>query len=125
MFYENFDRICREKGTSASATAVAIGKARTIPAGWKKNGTIPKESELKALAKVLGCEVADFFQPIYKDATEAALAKQKKEDELYEYAIAQFGLNEDEEELIEIYRNLDKRGRMELMLASYDLRDAE
>lgn len=61
MFYTNFDSICRLRGTSPSAAAMAIGKSKNASGGWKKNGTIPKEDELTKLAEHLDCSVADFF----------------------------------------------------------------
>lgn len=61
LFYDNFERICRERGTSPSGACVAIGKNKTTAGNWKRNGTIPAEDILEALADVLGCEVSDFF----------------------------------------------------------------
>jgi len=61
MFWDNFERICREAGTSPSGACVAVGIGQNRPSNWKKNGTIPKQDELEMLAKHLGCSVSDFF----------------------------------------------------------------
>lgn len=62
-FFENFERICKAKGTSPSAAALSIGRSKNASSNWKLNGTIPKEDELEALAEHLGCHVSDFFIP--------------------------------------------------------------
>lgn len=61
MFYENFERICRQNATSPSAMALALGKNKSAASAWKSNGTIPKADELQQLAKLLNCRVSDFF----------------------------------------------------------------
>ncbi|MEC4272918.1 helix-turn-helix transcriptional regulator [Adlercreutzia sp. R25] len=61
MFYENFERICRQNATSPSAMAIALGKNKSAASAWKSNGTIPKADELQKLADLLHCRVADFF----------------------------------------------------------------
>lgn len=117
MFYENFDRICKARGTSPSAVAVAIGKARTIPAGWKKNGTIPKEYELEALADVLGCEVSDFFQEvapedifkINKNPKELVIEHMEKDGHIRDFSA--------------IYNRLSRSDRLRLMAMIYDFED--
>lgn len=64
MFYENFERICRENETTPSAVGLALGLNKSTPSAWKRNRTIPKEPELKQMSELLGCTVADFFAPV-------------------------------------------------------------
>lgn len=62
MFYENFERICRERGVSPSGALIAIGENKNKPSNWKKFGTVPKQHDLDRLASYLDCSVADFFE---------------------------------------------------------------
>lgn len=124
MFYENFDRICKERHTSASAAALAIGKAKNTAGGWKRNGTIPKEDELIALAKHLHCRVADFFR-------EDGHAHFKSREDMVEYweyvnsinplnVDTSFGLSDDESDFVDIYRGCNKRQQAQLMVLVYE-----
>lgn len=61
LFYDNFERICRMRGTTPSGAVVAIGKNKTTAGNWKRNNTIPSEDILYKLADHLGCSVSDFF----------------------------------------------------------------
>ena len=123
MFYENFDRICKERKTSASAAALAIGKAKNTAGGWKRNGTIPKEDELIALAKHLHCRVADFFR-------EDGQVHFKSREEMLEYweyvnsinplnVDSTFGLSDDEGDFVNIFRCCNKKQQKELMVLVY------
>lgn len=123
MFYENFDRICKMQGTSPSAAAVAIGKARTLPAGWKKNHTIPKEDELKALAKHLHCSVADFFAD--DSRMRFGTSEESAVNALYQSADEALELDENEEELLRIYGECSKKQRAKLMMLVYDFEEEE
>lgn len=123
MFYENFDRICREQGTSASAAALAIGKAKNTAGGWKRNHTIPKEDELIALAKHLHCRVADFFRE------DGQVHFKSREDmlEYWEYVNSinplAFEAHQEqdgsESDFAAIYRECTKRQKSELMSLVY------
>jgi len=62
MFWDNFERICREAGTTPSRACVEVDIGQNRPSNWKKSGTLPKQDELEVLAKHLGCTVADFFK---------------------------------------------------------------
>lgn len=121
MFYENFDRICKTQGTSPSAAAVAIGKARTLPAGWKKNHTIPKEDELKALAAHLNCSVADFFS----DGSQMRFGTSEESAINALYADNAEDLDDNEEELLRIYAECSTKQRAKLMMLVYDFEDKE
>ena len=61
MFYENFERLCQRRGISPSKAGIEVGYSKSTASAWKKNGTIPKESDLVRLAELLGCSVKDFF----------------------------------------------------------------
>lgn len=128
MFYENFDRICKERNTSASAAAKAINKAKNTAGGWKRNGTIPKEDDLIALAKYLHCRVADFFR-------EDGQVHFKSREEMVEYweyvnsinplnADPTFGLSDDESDFVDIFRCCSKRQQKELMVLVYQFAEA-
>lgn len=124
MFYENFDRICKTQGTSPSAAAVAIGKARTLPAGWKKNHTIPKEDELKALAQHLHCSVADFFAD--DSGMRFGTSEESAINSLYQAQDNEaVDLDENEEELLRIYGECSKKQRAKLMMLVYDFEEEE
>jgi hypothetical protein len=123
MFYENFDRICKTQGTSPSAAAVAIGKARTLPAGWKKNHTIPKEDELKALAEHLHCSVADFFAD--DSHMRFGTSEESAINNLYATTAEDIELDENEEELLRIYEQCSIKQRNKLMMLAYKFEEEE
>lgn len=57
MFYDNYVRLCAQKGKSLSHVAEAVGLSRTSPNGWK-NGKYPSEVNLQKLADYFGVTVA-------------------------------------------------------------------
>ena len=60
-FWENFERICKERGTTPTAVVKnGLGLSASKVTMWK-NGSLPKEDILNELAKVLNCKVSDFF----------------------------------------------------------------
>ncbi|MCR2034402.1 helix-turn-helix domain-containing protein [Adlercreutzia mucosicola] len=124
MFYENFERICKSAGVSPSAAGLAIGVSKSTPSAWKKNGTIPKEDELKALAQHLHCSVADFFADDsgmrFGTSEESAINAlyQAQDDEALD-------LDENEEELLRIYGECSKKQRAKLMMLVYDFEEEE
>lgn len=63
MFYDNFERVCKERKSNPSRVCLDAGLKVNRPANWKATGALPKQDELERLAKVLKCEVADFFRP--------------------------------------------------------------
>lgn len=140
LFYDNFERICRERGTSPSGVCVAIGKNKTTAGNWKRNGTIPAEDILLALADVLGCEVADFFDSpgidrtardflayyhtvMKKPRSELSTAQREIRDAIAHDAEPARSLDEYEADFVTIYGELDRRDRLELMALIYDFAD--
>lgn len=138
MFYENFERLCKENGTSPSAALVSLGKSRSLASAWKRNGTIPKSEELKELADLLHCRVADFFDSpsdqvllIHRSITtpEAKVEKLKKGFEKYFFVRESDGKEEKEPvddniaDFIAIYHSANNRQRNQLMSAVYDFEE--
>lgn len=136
MFYENFERICRANGTSPSAMALALGKNKGAASAWKSNGTIPKEPELKQLAKLLNCKVSDFFDSPVEQVL--AIHGTKKLSEIQHEADGEVvrvehilpkhvpdgeALDDNIRDFILIYGRANNRQRNQLMSAVYDFEE--
>ena len=104
MFSENFERICRLNGMTPSAVVQKVGRSKSTASDWKRNHTLPKESELIQFAEILHCEVSDFFRdpekPFFRSEIEAMEWQRARQlDEGDE-------LDDNEEELLGILRSL-------------------
>lgn len=100
-FAENIKRICAEKGTNLTAVVKKVEGSSSFVTAINK-GSLPKESELLEFAKELGCSVMDFF------ANEEDLVPQPKPQ------------NEDEQDILKIYRSLSRRAKHEFMSMVYE-----
>ena len=99
-FATNFRRICNEKGTSPTRVVLEMGLSSNKVNRWN-NGSLPKADVLVMLAEKLECSVMDFF------ADENDIAK------------AEFALDEDEKEIIALYRKLNRKEKHEFMVKIY------
>lgn len=100
-FAENIKRICAERGTNLTAVVKKVKGSSSFVTAINK-GSLPKESELIEFAQELGCSVMDFF------ADEEDLAPQ------------QVPQNEDEQDILKIYRSLSRRAKHEFMSMVYE-----
>ena len=50
MFYDIFERLCREKGVKPGRAADEIGISRATVTNWKKNGYSPRETVMRKVA---------------------------------------------------------------------------
>lgn len=103
-FHENLKRICNEKGTTPTALLKKMGVATSKVTMWN-NGGLPKEEMLVRLAKELGCSVMDFFAD---------------DEDVLHSASTGIELDEDEKELVRIFRTLGRRERHEFMATVYE-----
>ena len=60
-FAENINRICAEKGTNLTAIVKAVKGSSSFATAINTKGSLPKESEMLEMAKLLECSVMDFF----------------------------------------------------------------
>lgn len=105
-FKENINRICAERGTNLTAVITKVKGSSSMTTAINKKGSIPKETDLIALAKELDCSVMDFF------ADEENIPPVKPRDE-------------DEEDILRIYRGLSRRAKHEFMSMVYEFENRE
>lgn len=105
-FKENINHICAERGTNLTAVITKVKGSSSMTTAINKKGSIPKETDLIALAKELDCSVMDFF------ADEEDIPPVKPRDE-------------DEEDILRIYRGLSRRAKHEFMSMVYEFENRE
>ena len=60
MFYDVFEKLCKDNGTSPSAVCVKLGMSKTTSSFWKRTGNVPKREALEKIADHFGVTV-DFL----------------------------------------------------------------
>lgn len=73
MFYENFKRLCTERGTTPTAVAKAMGISTSMTANWKKGG-MPRGDTLQKLADYFSVNVDYLLGGTTSPASEAFAA---------------------------------------------------
>lgn len=79
MFWDNYTKLCREKGISPTALTIALGFSNATATRWKKGAT-PNGSTLKRIADHFGITVSELLgetkkePPVQDGSKEAALA---------------------------------------------------
>lgn len=105
-FAENINRICAEKGTNLTAVIRQIKNGQSsYTTAINKKGSIPNQEELLALAEILDCSVMDFFVDAEDLANEITPN------------------NEDEKDILRIYRQLSRRNQHEFMAMVYSFEE--
>ena len=100
-FATNFKRICNERGTTPTRVCLDLGLSSSKVNLWNKGG-IPKGDVMVRLAKHLECTVMDFFTD-----EETLITK------------TEFALDEDEKDIIKLYRKLPRKEKHEFMAKIY------
>ena len=100
-FATNFKRICNERGTSPTRVCLDLGLSSNKVNLWNKGG-IPKGDVMVKLAQKLECSVMDFFV-----------------DENDLITKTEFALDEDEKDIIRLFRILDRKQKHEFMSKAY------
>lgn len=113
-FHENFKRIANEKGTTPTAVVRDLGLSTSKVASWNRGG-LPKQDTLAKLAQYLGCSVVDFF---WDENDEKKVAFEDNQ-------IQAEPENDDEEDILRIYRSLGRREKHEFMSMVYEYERAQ
>ncbi len=107
-FGKNLKRICNAQGTSPTKVVVEMGYSNSKVNMWN-NGSLPKADMLVKLAEKLKCSVMDFF----------------KTEEEWETTSEAKPANEDEEDILRVYRSLSRRSKHEFMSMVYTFETKE
>ena len=105
-FAENINRICKAQGVTLTAFIKSFGMS-TSKVTAINNGSLPKETEMVLFAEKLNCSVMDFFA----DAEDLSTDVQPKD--------------EDEHDILRVYRSLSRRAKHEFMSMVYDFENRE
>ena len=108
-FADNLKRICTERGTSPTALLKSMGVATSKVAMWN-SGSLPKQEMLIRLAKELDCSVMDFFADDDTIQTPLNIAEPK---------------DEDESDVLRVYRSLSRRMKHEFMTMVYEFENRQ
>jgi hypothetical protein len=99
-FADNLKRICLMQNTTPTTVCKELGLSTSKVNAWYK-GSLPKQDVMLQLAKHLDCSVMDFF------ADEEDLDKTR-------------ATNDDEIDILRIYRGLSRRAKHEFMSMAYE-----
>ena len=103
-FYSNFKRICDEKHTTPTGVCKALGLSTSKVNLWS-NGSLPKQDVMVVLARHLECHVMDFFAD---DESTMGVSN------------VEFALDEDERDILRLFRMLPRKDKHEFMVRIYD-----
>ena len=106
MFFEYFKAICTKKNTTPTAVVRDLGLSSGKVTAWK-NGSIPKIETLHKLAEFLNVPICAFFGGMPDDG------------------MSQNSMTNDESELLDIYRQLERSGKRQLIGKAYELLDGQ
>lgn len=103
MFYEQFEKVCKNKNTTVSAVLVALGMSKGCIRNWK-NGVNPKyETKLK---------IANYLGVSYNDL----LSEKEKAEQAKQNAISS-ATDELDNELQEYLEELKNRSEMRMLFS--------
>lgn len=105
-FKDNINRICLERGTNLTSIVKQVKGSSSFTSSINK-GSLPKEDEMVKMAKLLNCSVIDFFMD---------------EEDLVQQMEPQ---NEDEADILRVYRSLSRRTKHEFMAMVYEFENRE
>ena len=107
-FHDNLMLSCNAHGATPAAVLKGLGVTTSKRAAWNR-GSLPKQDVMVRLAELLGCSMMDFF---WDESDELRLAQaQCAEVE---------PKNEDEADILRIYRSLSRQDKHSFMAMIYD-----
>ncbi|MDL2301823.1 helix-turn-helix domain-containing protein [Lachnospiraceae bacterium OttesenSCG-928-D06] len=103
-FADNLKRICTERGTNPTTLCKELGLSTSKVSAWY-GGSLPKQEVMVQLAEKLECSVMDFFAD--------------EED------LAAVPADEDEKDILRVFRSLSRKGKHEFMAMVYEYEHRE
>ncbi len=78
MFFENFKKLCTERGTTPTSVAKDLGISTSMTANWKKGG-MPRGDTLQKLSDYFGVSVDYLLGNVTTELQQFASSSKEKE----------------------------------------------
>lgn len=119
MFYDKYKELCAKKGVSPFAAARDLGISSRTQGNWKQ-GSSPRFSTLLKIADYFGVDVSYFY---HDDESES------NDDKIVENFIEEMRskneLTDDENLMLQLFRDLTDAGKNELMVTAIKIRQRD
>ena len=114
-FSDNLNRICKERGITATALLKEMGISTSKVTMWN-NGSLPKQDMLLRLAQALDCAVMDFFREDEVDDIGEILRSRRHPTPTVDLV----DISEDEQYIIRFFRSISSKEKHIFMARIYD-----
>ena len=122
MFYDNVCNLCQREGIKITALARSLGLSSSAPTYWKK-GSVPKSGTLQKIADYFNV-TADYLltgddkiKNTVGSVSNSAVVQGPSGDVSISNIV---GLQDNEAELLRIFRSLDIKGQTALLMFAYE-----
>lgn len=119
MFYERYLELCRQRGLSPTGAGRRIGISSRTSANWAF-GAEPRPNTVKRIADYFGVDVSYFY---HDDESES------NDDKIVENFIEEMRskneLTDDENLMLQLFRDLTDAGKNELMVTAIKIRQRD
>lgn len=125
MFYENVKSLCKARGLTLTQLMRELGMSTSLPTQWKK-GQEPKPPTLLKIANFFDVTIDNLLDDKMSansvgTATNSTIMQGVSGRDISVNTAS--NLSENEQQLIEIYRSLDLKGRTMLMMQAIELQE--
>ena len=122
IFYAQFEKLCEQNHIKPSALARKLGFSSSAPGRWKKGG-VPQSETLRRLSEYFGV-TTDYL--LYGDESSRNIVGHVSNSAVVQgpsgdVSISNIvGLQDNEAELLRVFRGLDIRGQTAVLMAAYE-----
>lgn len=121
MGYSKFKEICDKKGVKISEVVRGTGIAYATISSWKAGKYTPKMDKLQKIADYLGVTLGELTAEWEAATPEEIEAFEKLAHPLPSTSIQSHPLTDQEQELLRIFRDMNREGREKLLSLAKDL----
>ena len=123
MFYDQYCLLCKQAGISPSKAAQEMGIAKSTVSVWKNRGTTPQAEQLQKIAEYFNVTTDylltgdDKIKNTVGNVSNSAVVQGPSGDVSISNIV---GLQDNEAELLRVFRGLDIRGQTAVLMAAYE-----
>lgn len=99
MYYENFKKLCENKGVKPADVSKATGVATATLSSWKNGNYVPKQDKLQLIADYFNVSV-DYLITGKESEAQIDVALTNMDNRIKEYALKLADMPEDKQKLV-------------------------